>query len=129
MPVKIVVSDPKTRKSVQIEKDITPFLNLKIGDTFDGNLIGASGFLLKITGGSDKDGFPMRPDFIGTARKRLLLSSGPGFKPWKKGLRKRKTVHGNTIDNTIAQINCKVIKGEGDIVSLLKPAEKKEESG
>jgi small subunit ribosomal protein S6e len=117
--MKIVVSDPKTRKAIQIEKDLPSLIGLKIGDTFDGSLIGADGFKLQITGGSDKDGFPMRPDLQGTTRKKLLLTTGPGFKSWRKGMKKRKMIHGNTIDSTIAQVNCKVVSGEGDIISIL----------
>ncbi|NIM47533.1 MAG: 30S ribosomal protein S6e, partial [Candidatus Aenigmarchaeota archaeon] len=62
MAFKIVISEPKSRKAWQIEKDAPSFIGKKIGDKFDGSLIGLSGFTLQITGGSDKDGFPMRPD-------------------------------------------------------------------
>lgn len=127
---KFVVSDPKTRKAWQIERNAEFLYGKKIGDKFDGSLIGLPGYVLEITGGTDKDGFPMRPDLEGTARKRLLLSSGPGYIPRKKGVRKRKTVRGNTIAEDIAQINCKVIAyGDKTLEELLgkKEEEKKEE--
>ena len=127
---KFVVSDPKTRKAWQIERNAEFLYGKKIGDKFDGSLIGLPGYVLEITGGTDKDGFPMRPDLEGTARKRLLLSSGPGYIPRKKGVRKRKTVRGNTIAEDIAQINCKVIAyGDKPLEELLgkKEEEKKEE--
>ncbi len=128
MAFKIVISDPKTRKAWQIEKDVPSLTGLKIGDKFDGALIGLPGFTLQITGGTDKDGFPMRPDLPGTGRKRVLLSRGPGFHPKKKGMRKRKTVRGNVISSDIAQVNVKIVEGEGDIPTLLgiKKEEKKE---
>jgi small subunit ribosomal protein S6e len=129
MVFKIVISDPKTRKAWQIEKDVPSLTGLKIGDEFDGALIGLPGFTLQITGGSDKDGFPMRPDLPGTGRKRVLLSKGPGFHPKKKGMRKRKTVRGNVISSDIVQVNVKVIEGEGDIPTILgiQPKEEKKE--
>ena len=57
----IVISDPKTKKaySKKIE-DPKPFLNKKIGETINLTIIGLDGFEGKITGGSDKEGFPMK---------------------------------------------------------------------
>ncbi|MFH8120306.1 MAG: S6e family ribosomal protein, partial [Candidatus Aenigmatarchaeota archaeon] len=57
---KFVVSDPETRKSYQIEVEQSKALGLigkKIGEEFNGELIGLPGYVLKITGGTDKDGF------------------------------------------------------------------------
>jgi len=129
MAFKIVISESRTRKSWQIEKEVPSLVGLKIGEKFDGSLIGLSGFTLQITGGSDKDGFPMRPDLTGTARKKVLLSKGPGFKPIREGMRKRKYVRGNLISVDIVQVNCKIVEGEGDIPTILgiQPKEKKEE--
>jgi small subunit ribosomal protein S6e len=131
---KICINEPKTKKSWQTEKDIPSLIGLKIGDNFDGSLIGLSGFTLQITGGSDKDGFPMRSDLTGTARKKALLTKGPGFRPTVKGLRRRKYIRGNTISTDIIQVNCKVIEGEGDIPTILgiqpkQKEEKKEKKG
>jgi len=128
MAFKIVISEPKTRKSWQIERDIPSLIGLKIGDKFEGSSIGLSGFTLQITGGSDKDGFPMRVDLTGTARKKVLLSKGPGFKPIREGMRKRKYIRGNIISADIVQVNCKIVEGEGDIQTILgiQPKEKKE---
>jgi small subunit ribosomal protein S6e len=129
MVFKICINEPKAKKSWQVEKDAPSLTGLKIGDKFDGSIIGLSGFTLQITGGSDKDGFPMRHDLMGIARKKALLSSGPGFRPTVNGLRRRKYIRGNTISADIVQVNCKVIEGEGDIALMLgiQPKEKKEE--
>lgn len=64
---------------------------------------------LKITGGTDKDGFPMRPDVHGPRRVKILLSRGPGFRPRERGERRKKTVHGNTISPNIVQVNMKIV--------------------
>ncbi len=138
MAFKIVISEPKSRKAWQIEKDAPSFIGKKIGDKFDGSLIGLSGFTLQITGGSDKDGFPMRPDLLGSLRKKALLTKGIGFRGFKKikkkkykrkGMRKRKYIRGNIISENIIQINCKVVEGEGNIPMILgiKPKEEKKE--
>lgn len=139
---KIVISEPKSKKAWQIEKEVPSLIGKKIGDNFEGSVIGLSGFTLQITGGSDKDGFPMRPDLSGTARKKALLTKGIGFRGIKKikkkkykvkGMRKRKYIRGNTISSEIVQINCKVIEGEGNIPKILgipskeKPKEEKKE--
>src|SRR6267143_4302099 len=58
---------------------------------------------------SDKDGFPMRADLPGPRRKGLLLSGGVGFHPVRPGMRKKKTVRGNTVSPDILQLNLKIV--------------------
>jgi len=127
--LKIVISEPKTRKSYQIEKDAPALSGLKIRDTFDGSIVGLTGFTLEITGGSDKEGFPMRVELPGPGRRKVLLSGPPGFKPLKEGQRRRKLVRGNTVSADIMQLNCKITSGEGDVATILgiQPKEKKAE--
>ncbi len=84
-------------------------IGLRIGDTFDGSIVGLKGVKLEITGGSDYSGFPMRPDIMGGVKKRVLLSGPPGFRPREKGERRRKMVRGNTITEDIVQINTKIV--------------------
>lgn len=131
---KIVVSEPDTRKSYQLEADQSKSAGLmgkKIGDEFNGDFIGLAGYSLKITGGSDKDGFPMRSDIQGTVKKKALLLAPPGFHPRMKGERRRKTVRGNTINEEIIQINIVVTKkGEKTLEELIpKKAEEKKAGG
>ena len=134
MPVfKLVISEPTTKKSFQLEVDQTKaagLLGKNIGDEFNGDFIGLAGYSLKITGGTDKDGFPMHPSIKGPGRKRVILSAPPGFHPKLKGQRRRKSIRGNTISEDITQINVKVLKkGEKSLEELvpMKPKEKKEE--
>lgn len=97
---------------IRINDDRTKrLIGLKIGDTFDGSIIGLKNVKLKITGGSDNSGFPMRPDIMGGVKKRVLLSGPPGFHPREKGERRRKMVRGNTITEDIVQINTKIVYG------------------
>jgi len=114
--IKIVISDPKLGKTIQREYEedkIRPFLGKKIGDTIGGNLIDYPGYEFRITGGSDEDGMPMRPDVRGPVRKRILISSGVGIreKKYKRaGIRRKKMVRGNQIVEEIVQINLIITK-------------------
>ncbi len=108
---KVIVSDPETGKSsvVDLEENrAAPLIGRKIGETMDGTVLGLSGHKVIITGGSDKSGFPMRPDIHGGVKSKFLLGQGVGFKPPKKGIRRRKTTRGNTITEDTAQINVKI---------------------
>ena len=87
-------------------------IGLKIGDQFDGSLVGLPGYKLLIRGGSDNSGFPMIPSIPGPVKKRALLSGPPGFHPREKGERRRKTVRGNTISHDIVQINTVIVYPE-----------------
>lgn len=84
-------------------------VGLRYGEEFDGSLVDLPGFRLKITGGSDSSGFPMRPDLPGPAKKKVLLSEGPGFNPRERGERRRKMVRGNVITEDFVQINTKIV--------------------
>jgi len=110
MNFKVVISDPKTKKAYQkeIDQNASNLLGKKIGHKFSGNILGLTGYELEITGGSDKQGFPMRKDVDGMVRKKILISLPPGFHPKIKGQRKRKSICGNTVSANIAQINAKI---------------------
>jgi small subunit ribosomal protein S6e len=81
------------------------FLGKRIGETVGGEVIGASGYTFRITGGTDKSGFPMRPDLPGARQSRLYVGEGLGFHAPRQGMRKRRTFRGNTISEDTVQIN------------------------
>ncbi|UCG95923.1 MAG: 30S ribosomal protein S6e [archaeon] len=116
-------------KAVQVEKDVPTLAGMKIGDKFDGSIIGLTGYTLQITGGSDKEGFPMRRDLPGTARKRALLTGGVGCKPKGNGTRVIKTIRGNRVGEDIVQVNLKVAEKGKEPVEKLLGLEKKPEEG
>ncbi len=119
----VVVSDPKTRKAYTVKADDDVFAGKKIGEEIDLGRIGAAGFAARITGGSDKNGFPMRSDLPGTARRKILIT-----KSKKNGVRKRITRRGNTVDKDIHQLNMVLAKeGQGKIEELLNVEKKQEE--
>lgn len=110
---KIIVSDPETGKSQSIEVEeaqAVPLIGRKLGEIIDGAVVKLSGHKLKITGGSDKDGFPMRPNIHGGVRVGAILSEGVGFHSTTKGERKRKTLRGNVITDAIVQVNMKIVE-------------------
>jgi small subunit ribosomal protein S6e len=133
---KVVVNDVKGGKSHQVQisgHHANSLIGKKIGDEVDGIFISLPGYKLSITGGTDKNGFPMRNDLPGTIRRRLLLSKSKGFHPKENGLRHKKSIRGNTVNQDLVQINMKVIKyGSKPVNELIKPEpgeqqEKKEE--
>jgi small subunit ribosomal protein S6e len=125
----MVLSDPETGRAYNIDLDeakMRSIVGRKIGDVIDGSAIGLAGYKIQLTGGSDKDGFPMRRDVHGRVRPRILLRSGPGFRPKEKGEIRRKRVRGNVYVPEIVQVNAKVVeKGKKGIEELLGGGEEK----
>lgn len=130
MDFRVVVSDPKGGKAYQVEiKDpgAGKFLGKHIGDKVEGEVLGMPGYSVQITGGSDREGFPMRSDLPGTKRRKLLVSAGTGYHPTADGRKKRKSIHGREISSDIGQINVKVIEaGAKPVEELLGKAPKEE---
>jgi small subunit ribosomal protein S6e len=127
---KVVVNDVKKGKSHQVQVSghhANSLIGKKIGDEVDGIFISLPGYKLQITGGTDKDGFTMRKDFPGMGRRRLLLSEGLGFKPTEEGMRKKKSVRGNTINQDVVQINMKVVKYSSRSIDQILSVKKEDE--
>jgi len=109
---KINIADPKVGKSFKTEvkdNNAAPFMGLNVGEKIEGGKIGIDGYEFQITGGTDFSGFPMRKGILGI-RKKISIYAGLGFKGGLKGMRKRKTVCGHKINETISAINLKVVK-------------------
>ena len=95
-----------------------------IGEVVDGIFVGLPGYKVKITGGSDGNGTPMRSDLPGTKRVKLLLSDSKGFHEKYPGQRKRTAIRGSTVSAEIVQINMAVAEyGPKSIEECLNPAE------
>ncbi len=126
--VNVGLKNGKTVKFSLDEENREKFYGLKIGDEFSGELLSQdySDYKLKITGGTDEDGIPMRFDLEGTERRRILFGSKTiGFRAKKiknpnaaerkmvnlrKGTRLKKLVRGSEIFDDIVQINTQVIE-------------------
>ena len=120
---KITVSDTKGRSVSRELKDddATPLLGLQLGDEADAAAVGLAG-KMRLTGGSDRSGVPMRSDIHGAARKHVLLSRGVGLQNAEKGQRIRKLMRGNTVSEEIYQMNCR-FDGELEGAAGEKPAD------
>ncbi len=105
----IVVSDPKTRKAYSKKIDNPAiFVGKRIGEEVELGLIGLEGYAAKITGGSDKEGFPMRHDLASVNRREIYVTVDA-----KKGSRQKINRRGNAVSDEIAQLNLKVVKEGG----------------
>ena len=127
---KIIVSDPETGTSKVVELQearAAPLIGKRIGEVMDGAVVDLSGHKIQLMGGSDKDGFPMRPSVHGGVRRRIVLSGGVGFNPTTEGMRRRKTIRGNVITDEIVQVNMKIVEKPKGAKEGKKPKEKKEE--
>jgi small subunit ribosomal protein S6e len=128
---KVVVNDTKNGKSYNVPVSghhANSLIGKKIGDEVDGIFVSLPGYKLMISGGTDKDGFAMRNDLPGMIRRRLLVSKGKGFNAKENGMRKKKSIRGNTINQDIVQINMKVVKfSSKPIDKLIKTEEKSDE--
>ena len=124
----LIVSDPKSKTSKAASLEGTKaqaLVGKSIGEEIDGKLLGLGNVKLKITGGTDKDGVPMRFDIQGAARKRALLSGGVGYKPLTEGERRRKLVRGRTISEETMQVNSVVVSGAATVPEAPKEEAKK----
>jgi small subunit ribosomal protein S6e len=124
MKITIGTQDGETFQT-EIE-DSARLAGKQIGEEFDGGIVGLSGYTLEITGGSDRDGFPMKETIEGTERKRVLLKEGTGLNVEKEGERQRKSVRGNTVSNQIEQLNTRVVESGGKTVEELLNEEAEE---
>jgi small subunit ribosomal protein S6e len=107
----------KMSKLIEIDEKKFRFEGMKIGEIIKGGLIGFPNYEFEITGGSDSSGFPMRKDVHGPVKKKILVSKrGIGYKPERRGQKKRKTVRGNEVTFDMTLINLKVVKyGEAEL--------------
>jgi len=84
-----------------------------LGDEF-------KGYVFKITGGFDKQGFAMKQGVLLNHRTRLLLDGRTGnYHPRKDGCRKRKSVRGCIVGADMSTINLIIVKrGPADLPKL-----------
>ncbi|WP_276255644.1 30S ribosomal protein S6e [Halomontanus rarus] len=113
----VVVGDPDSGASYQLEaeeQDANRFLGKSIGEEVDGGAVGLDGYTLEITGGSDEAGRPLNDTVAGSNLKEVLMSGRQtGYKPKRDGERRRITVRGREVNDTVAQVNAAVV-GRGD---------------
>ena len=129
--LKLVINNKDGKSYPKVLEDPSIFSGRKINETISGDLIGLTGYELKITGGSDSSGFPMRKEINSTGKKKIFAKAGIGINPKFKGTYLRKTMAGNTIHDKTAQVNLIVTqqgkKALNDLLGKKEEAPKKEE--
>ncbi len=128
---RVIVSDSKTAQAYQVVVSGTAankFVGKNIGDTVSGDAVGLGGYTIKLTGGTDKDGFPMRGDLPGPGRRKILVAGGVGYHPKAKGVRRRKTMRGREISSDVSQINAVIVEyGQKPLSEIFPKKEEKAE--
>lgn len=111
-----------SRKITIDEKRFNRLIGMQIGETLKGGLIGFPDFVFEITGGSDSSGFPMIKSIKGPVKRKILVSKKQtGYKPKRKGQKKRKTVRGNEVTDDMTLVNLKVVEyGESELFNVDK---------
>jgi len=104
------------------EKRYRVFYDKKIAQEVPGDSLGDEwkGYVFRITGGNDKQGFPMKQGVLVPYRVRLLLSDGQScYRIRRTGERKRKSVRGCIVGPDIAVLSLVIVKkGDDDIPGL-----------
>jgi small subunit ribosomal protein S6e len=124
--MKLNISYPSTgaQKLIDIDDDrkLRAFFDKRISHEVEGDHLGDDfkGYIFKISGGNDKQGFAMKQGVLTQQRVRLLVSDGHScYRPRKRGERKRKSVRGAIVSGELSVLNLVVIKkGDKDIPGL-----------
>jgi len=94
----------------------------QMGQEVPGDSVGDEfkGYIFRITGGNDKQGFPMKQGVMINKRVKLLLSDGHScYRPRRSGERKRKSVRGCIVDMDMSVLALAIVKkGDEDIPGL-----------
>jgi len=129
MPLKINIAYPRngTVKQFEIDDEVirrSNLYDLRLGNEVEGTAFGApfKGYVFRIKGGADKQGFPMIQGVMAASRVALLIKRGaPGFNTFRgrPGERRKKNIRGCIIGQDIAVLELVVVKlGEAAIAGV-----------
>ncbi|GAB5032721.1 40s ribosomal protein s6 [Nannochloropsis oceanica] len=124
--MKLNIANPSTGQQhvveIDDEKRLRAFYDRRISQEVDGVHIGDEfkGYIFRISGGNDKQGFPMKQGVLTDQRVRLLLRKGLScYRARRKGERKRKSVRGAIVGPDLSVLNLVVVKrGEEHVAGL-----------
>jgi len=124
--MKLNIANPATgeQKTIDIddERRYRVFYDKRISQEVPADSIGDEfkGYIFRITGGNDKQGFPMKQGVLVPTRVQLLLADGHScYRPRRTGERKRKSVRGCIVSSEIAVLSLVIVKqGENALPGL-----------
>jgi len=128
MKLNIAYPEYRSQQIIEVddEKKLRIFYDKRISEEVAADPLGEEfkGYVLKITGGHDKQGFGMKQGVLLNHRTRLLLDGSTGqYRPKRDGARKRKSVRGCIVGNDLSCINLIIVKrGPNDIPKLTDKA-------
>ena len=124
--MKLNISYPAngSQKLIEVddERKLRVFMDRRMGAEVAGDSVGDEfkGYVFRITGGNDKQGFPMKQGIMHPTRVRLLLSDGHScYRPRRTGERKRKSVRGCIVGMDLAVLALSIVKqGDAELPGL-----------
>ncbi|KAI5984863.1 40S ribosomal protein S6 [Pisolithus albus] len=124
--MKLNIANPATgqQKTVEIDEErrYRIFYDKKISQEVEADSLGDEwkGYVLRVTGGNDKQGFPMKQGVLLPHRVRLLLADGHScYRPRRDGERRRKSVRGCIVGPDIAVLSLIIVKqGDNELPGL-----------
>ena len=124
--MKLNISYPAngSQKLIEIEDErkLRVFMDRRMGQEVPGDSVGDEfkGYVFKITGGNDKQGFPMKQGVMHPTRVRLLLADGHScYRARRTGERKRKSVRGCIVAADLAVLALSIVKqGDAELPGL-----------
>ncbi|WFC94493.1 40S ribosomal protein S6 [Malassezia brasiliensis] len=127
--MKLNVANPATgaQKSFEFldERNVRCFYDKRMSQDVEVDTLGDEwkGYVLRIGGGNDKQGFPMKQGVLLPYRVRLLLGEGDScYRVRRTGQRRRKSVRGCIVGPDIQALHCTIVKqGEQEIPGLTDP--------
>jgi len=124
MKLNLANSSTGLQKIVEVddEKKLLPFFEKRMGAEVPGDSIGDEfkGYIFRISGGNDKQGFPMLQGVLVNHRVRLLFRKGMKcYRPRRAGEMKRKSIRGCIVGPDLSVLNLVLVKkGSEDIPGL-----------
>jgi len=124
--MKLNISFPATgcQKLIEIDDEIKlrHLYDKRMSHEIEGDVLGEDfkGYIFRISGGNDKQGFSMKQGVLRADRVRLLVGKGAScFRERRSGARKRKSVRGCIVGPDLSVINLVILsKGENEIPGL-----------